>query len=383
MYYDNKTTVTTYDGEKKQAITKEEFYKLYDDLFGENAYVYCSDESKLVSEYSNFKKNCEIIYKESKGLIDYEKAGYSHKKAVLKLLFNMSQGIEDPEPLTELEEQWIHKTFVGALIFSEPMTLYDAVCYDNNSAYGNAMKSTGFKIPIKAGNFSEFKELPDILPFGIYRCIIEKTGNYDNDKLFRFNDNNKYCHYDIYSARKLGLKITLIIDGQANTLQYGAGKCVNASTMFKTMIEYLYDLKLKKVQFAKSMLTNVWGGLCERNKINKVVKDSNETDFEVPSDCDIVSIRPRQDGDMIQYARRGKLFKLSYARLAPFITANIRKFMTDTIYPYRSHVYRCHTDSILSSKPIPELKLSTDIGNWKIEHQGKCVIENSMSVKWL
>ena len=56
--------------------------------------------------------------------------------------------------------------------------------------------------------------------------------------------------------------------------------------------------------------------------------------------------------------------------------------MADTIYPYKEHVYRCHTDSILSSKPIPDIKLSTEIGDWKIDHSGKCKINSAMSVEW-
>jgi hypothetical protein len=351
-------------------------------LFGENALLKCAKKETIKEEYEQFLKDAKLVKEYTKGLIDYAECGFSHKQASQKLFHNMSRGIEDPEPLTELEEEWIKDSFMGSLIFGEKKELDNAICYDNNCAYGNVLQKSCFKIPVKAGDFTQIKELPEILPFGIYRVIIKKSNTWNNDKLFRFNTNNKYTHTDIYVARKLGLSIELIQDGQANSLTYGAGKCVTASKMFGTLIEYLYKMKLDKIPFAKHMITRLWGGLCEKNAIYKVVKDESSNPYEIPADCKIIGIKPTGKGDLITYAKRGRYFKLNYARFAPFLTAYVRKIMADTIYPHREYVYRCHTDSILSSKPITELKLSPFIGDFKIEHEGKCIIKNSMDVEW-
>jgi hypothetical protein len=187
---------------------------------------------------------------------------------------------------------------------------------------------------------------------------------------------------DIYTARKLGLKIELIVDTQANCLLYGAGKCITSCTMFKTMIEYLYPMKQKGVVFAKKMLNSLWGGLVQKNAITKLVYQDGK-EYDIPEDCTIISIRKTSKGHIIQYSKTGKYFKLNYARIAPFMTSVIRKQMTDTIYEHRECVYRCHTDSILASKPIPELKISNAIGEWKLQFSaGKVIIHNSMNVDY-
>ena len=111
------------------------------------------------------------------------------------------------------------------------------------------------------------------------------------------------------------------------------------------------------------------------------MRDNKDT-FVIPDDVNIVSMRPHRDGDIIQYAKNGHYFKLSYARLAPFLTSKVRNTMLNAIYPHREHVYRVHTDSILSSIPIDTLKLSKNIGEWKIEHSGPCSVINATSVIW-
>jgi len=272
-------------------------------------------------------------------------------------------------------------SFTGGLIFGENIELDNATSYDINSAYPNILRKSCFRIPMKQGKFSTINEFHDVISFGIYRVIIYKSNNKNIDKLFRFNSLNKYTHTDIYTARKLNLRIELIKDEEANALLYGSGTCTTSSVMFKNMVTILYELKRKKIPFAKEMINSIWGALCEKNMIHKVIKQSGKT-FNIPEGCRIINIRPHRDGHLIQYSYYGKYFKLIYARFAPFLTAAVRKLMADTIYPYKEHVYRCHTDSILSSKPIPDIKLSTEIGDWKIDHSGKCKINSAMSVKW-
>jgi hypothetical protein len=161
----------------------------------------------------------------------------------------------------------------GALIFAEVCDLDDAVCIDVNSAYPNAMRNTGFSVPMKQGDFSRITEFPEFITFGIYRCIIKKSGNKHTDKLFRFNKTNKYSHIDIANAKQLGLKVTLILDDEANCLLYGGGKRINGSRLFKSFIDFLYPMKCNGVEFAKKLLNVLWGALCERAKVYKALKE--------------------------------------------------------------------------------------------------------------
>ena len=230
------------------------------------------------------------------------------------------------------------------------------------------MSRSYFHVPIKRGTFTQLNELPEILTTGIYRCVISKCGDYDKDKLFRFNFTNKYKPADIYSARKLGLKIELIQDDQANALLYGAGTCVNGSKIFGTIVNYLYDLKKRKVPLAKSLCLNIWGGFAQKKEYNKVVNDDDDDEYTLPIGTEPSGIFPLKNGDHIKYTYTGNHFRFAYARFVGFLTAAIRKLMCDAIYENRENIHRCHTDSILTTVDLPDLKIGTELGEWKIEH---------------
>ena len=381
MCYESEDKIYTYDGIVFGEISMEQYWDYKSDLFGDIAILNSKIKENMQQEYEIYIHNMKSIKEASKGLINYWKSGGNHKRASLIMFHNCTKGITDPEILNELEESWIMDSFTGGLIFGENIELDNATSYDINSAYPNILRKSCFRIPMKQGEFSIIKEFNDVISFGIYRVIIYKSNNKNIDKLFRFNSLNKYTHTDIYTARKLNLKIELIKDEEANALLYGSGTCTTSSVMFKNMVTILYELKRKKIPFAKEMINSIWGALCEKNMIHKVIKQNGET-FNIPEGCRIINIRPHRDGHLIQYSYYGKYFKLNYARFAPFLTAAVRKLMADTIYPYKEHVHRCHTDSILSSKLIPDIKLSTEIGDWKIDHFGKCKINSAMSVEW-
>jgi hypothetical protein len=91
---------------------------------------------------------------------------------------------------------------------------------------------------------------------------------------------------------------------------------------------------------------------------------------------------PLRDGTLVTYVKKGYHFKSNYARLGPFLTAFVRKQMITAILPIKEHVFRCHTDSILADQKITHLKLGTELGQWKVEHEGACTIHNGCKVVW-
>lgn len=173
----------------------------------------------------------------------------------------------------------------------------------------------------------------------------------------------------------------LVQDGQANLLIYGANDCVNASKMFKPLVDYLYALKNDDVKLAKDMLNTLWGALCQRNhRYKKAYLKGDVTNL--PEGCEITNISPGDDNHFIRYAEYGKYYVYAYARLGPFLTSAVRKFMSDTMQPHRDHIYRIHTDGFITDKVI-DLPLSRDLGKWKIEHKGNCIISNACKVEWI
>lgn len=379
-YYSDAETITMYDGKNMKEINQREFFNLKHEVFGENAYVEAESIETLKEEHEEYLRKCSALKTETKGLIDYSTSGYSHKQAVLKLFHNKSKGIQDPEPLSELETEWLLQTFKGGLIFGEKCELRNAHAYDSNSAYSSIMRKSCFRFPVKQGDFTKITEFGDIIPYGIYRCVIEQNTDYKMNRMFKFNHFNKYTHSDIKIARSLNLTVNLIIDDEANALIYGAGKCVQGSVLFKPVIDFLYDLKLKKVPFAKNMLSALWGGLCEKSRIVKVTYDET---IDLPDGTEPTDIRPRINGIYVSYAKNNKHFKLNYARLGPFLTSAVRKMMIDVILPRIDHVFRVHTDSMLCDSPQNDIILSSDIGMFKLENPSPfCIVRNAMSVEY-
>ena len=258
-------------------------------------------------------------------------------------------------------------------MFGKICELEEAYQYDINSAYLFFLQSNSFKIPVKEGKFTQIKELPKILQYGMYRVKITKSDDEKINRLFRFREDNKYTHSGIYSARELKLEIELIIDDEANALIYSLG-CINGCKIFKTMITYLYELKQQKVPFVKDMMILLWGSLCEKNKIKHTIIDD---ELHIPDGSVIKSMHPYKNGWKISYYEFGNVFKLNYARFAPFLTSAVRLKIVRDVLPNIDSVYRVYTDSILSSKPLTNLKIGTEIGNYKLEKTGKCIIDKT------
>ena len=90
------------------------------------------------------------------------------------------------------------------------------------------------------------------------------------------------------------------------------------------------------------------------------------------------------DVHKISYLKNGKFFKHNYARIGCFLTSAVRKHMADSIYPVREHVFKCHTDSILSDKKLDDLIIGTNLGDFALENEGKCHIHHSScKIEWL
>lgn len=383
-------TILAYDGYEVQELTKERYYEIKNRLFGDTAVVTChitnatvNKKAKLISEYDKYMQNAEQIKIASKGLIDYETCGGSHKNVALRLFYNYTKSIEDAEPITQLEEEYL-RDIGGALIFSDKKAeLKKAYSIDRNCAYPSVLISSSFKIPFKQGRFTKLTELTDILEYGIYRAVITRSNDYHTDKLFRFNNRNKYTHYDIYAARKLGLDIKLILDDQANALLYsGKDMCKTASVLFKKLIMDLYAMKLQGIVFAKAILKMIWGALCEKKVITKVCNDNGEV-YDIPDDCELQSARPHKNGHVFGYNKIGKYHKHNIARFGPFLRGYMRKAMMEAVYDHKEHIFRLHTDGFISDIEIPNLKISNKIGEYKIDKTGSCIIAAANeAVQW-
>jgi hypothetical protein len=369
--------IKCYDGNGIFFISHEDYQERRNDFNGD--FVYLEDlplaKTEIVDDYHLFIEECEKLKYLTNGKIDLAKSGYKVSNEAVKCVHFSLLSFDEPEEMTLTEQEWFYRCFKGGLIFCKNnTTLYHGYNYDKKSAYPSMLCSDHFSFPVKKGDFKQLDEFPDVLQYGIYRCVIQPSGDENLDKLFRFNSKHHYTHYDIQLAKKLGFENNLIQDGQANALLYVKDRA-NGSMYFRQIVHSLFELKSQS-KLAKKILNAIWGALCQRNKIKKTTShEVNLCKGEM-----LIEIKPIGDElNKISYLKQGKFFKHNYARLGCFLTSAVRKQMAEIIYPVRDKVFKCHTDSILSSIPLDHLLIGDRLGDFVLEKQGKVHIHHSSS----
>lgn len=365
--------VETFDGEVMGTMTYEEYYNWRH--IGLLAYVtnVYADITDITEKYRYMMEQTAKLRELSDGRIDLAKSGYRPVWQAKKMLNRALFGVREPHPITMTEQNWLYGAFRGGLIFTKPCELEMGYLYDINSAYPACMAYMGFTFPITEGEFTQLQETPPHFNYGIYRCRV--IGEHH---LFKLNNENLYTHFDLQLATVLNLTIEMIIDAEANVLYYP--ERVSGLNCFKSVVNELYELK-KQSPLAKAIINSLWGSLCERNKITKTSETINGLDT---NKVKILSITPMHGKEMVKYAPRTQLYKTHYARIGCFLTAYARLKLARAIIPYQANIVRAHTDSILSNAPLPHLKISPNLGDWKLENSGKCIVgQSNKAVEWL
>lgn len=336
---------------------------------------------KTMMEYWNIiiteKKE---LYELSEGRIDLSRTNYNYKKAVTRLLKDSTRIIPEIQEMDPVEQNWIYKTKLGALIFAEETVVESAYNYDINSFYPSILNDNNFRFPIKSPSFGILNELPKILSYGCYRCEVVRTNIEKIDRLFRFNKLNYYTHIDLNHARNLNLEIKLINDGSSNVMLYLDGKDrIKSKTIFGSVIEYLFERKKQHPGF-KTLLNLIWGSLAEKNKI---YKKTTEGKFNIETlDCNIMQMNKKKHHE-VAYIPDDKKYKLAWGRIEPFILSFARKRIAQDILPYNDHVKRLHTDGFVSNIDLSDkLCIGSGIGEYKLDKKGKCKILDCNTVIW-
>ena len=214
--------------------------------------------------------------------------------------------------------------------------------------------------------------------YGIYRCKIAKSDDASINNLFRFNFENYYTHFTLNHAVILGLKIELIVDDEPNFLYYSRNKCLTCHEVFGRFIQFAYDMKERKLPFAKAIINILWGALSQKlEKKHYVGSDSdviNITDLQ-----DIVYIKREAHNDdrvVCSYYNTDRIFYNNFARICPFLMARGRLLMGQTFFKYREQMVRIHTDGFYSKIPIPVL-CGSKIGMLKCKYNANTVVVNN------
>ena len=389
LYFSDGEVSICYDGvnitERPTEEVEAEKRSYYKDYTFVKTDLRLNNEKKtsddLIEEYNYYTAKVQSLYDATNGSIDMKRYGYSVNQTAKVLMYQHFKTLPKPDPITQTEAVWLMNTFKGGLMYGEDVELQNGMEYDINSAYPFFMIQPNVDFPMKEGVFRKIDTLPEILSYGIYRVKIQPSEDKHINKLFRFNQLNYYSHYDMKMAKKLGFQITLIQDEEANCLLYQQGRLKGCS-MFKNVMEYLFDLKQQKIPFAKEIINVIWGMLCEKRKCYRITRPDGDKEIHI-DDAVIVGIIPTSTGHRIKYMKNDRpVFVHNYARLGVFLVSRVRLSLGETMYPHRENIYRFHTDGFVSKVKIPEISVGANIGQYKIAHQGKCIIKNCMRVMW-
>lgn len=382
VLYD-KISKIGFDGSKEWELTQEEKYEYEHSFNSKYLLVYrfhitnkarkTGQFKTLKEEYGELISEFDKIKKETNGEINFYKTG--SVKLTAQTLFNkFSLFLSQPEKLADYENRWIKLATCGALSYSNNDYEGELHCYDINSMYGGIMLGSN-KLAIKQGELKTLtkEEFDNIkyFPYGIYRCQISKSEDENINKFFRYNQYNYYTHISLEQARNLNLNIALIEDSEPNNLFYSRDKIITFSEVFKKYVNYLYDLKLKKVSpYIKQLLNILWGSFCEVNKQKKYIGSKTEKELVISDEYVIDSMRPITTNDDIKcikvIRKLDNYYKTPYARISPFIISIGRKRMSDLFYKYADKVQYIRCDGIKSSEKL-NIELGSDIGDLRYE----------------
>lgn len=358
--------ITTYDGKETKIIT-------YKDLIDKKLWksvrlMKCRDDEELTNAYHKYIDGVEKLKKKSKGFINMYKTG-KYSNTAKYIFHHRYQAKTEPDNIEQYEMEFIENAKMGGLIFANKGKYNNAICYDRNSMYPNIMASKNITFPLSKGETTILEEIPEILSYGIYRVKIERSGS-EIDKLFRFNTSYNYTHFDIKSARSLGLKMKIINDGSPNALLYKSGRSTG-HILFGDFVNEMMPYKKAGYTHSKLILNSLWGALCEVNKRTTIDNNINITDGYIQK------IEPLNDGHIVRYIKYDKLYCNNFARIGPFLTSYARMKMAEDMKDNIQNIVRCHTDGFIS---LTKMKLPLD--DWKIEKEGDCEVIHCNNIKW-
>jgi hypothetical protein len=357
---------------KKLGLTKQQTYK------------------RLTQDYREYIKNAKIIEAEFK--IDITKYGYSKEvqltrygkeiskynaKELALEIFNIMRTKQiTPEPISQIEHEYLQDATGGSLLYckEKKLTVEHGYNYDFNSFYMELLTRQNFLIPARNPQFMSIERIDEITEkVYIIDCIIEGESKF-------FQKKKKYTSFDIYLAKLLKLTIKINKTDKANVMYYSKNDCIQSLNLLKPYVEKLYQLKTEHRGLFKQLLM-LWGYLCEGNKIIKTFTHDNP--LIVNSNIDIQHIKPNSAGFNITYYDRDRgYYKHDYARMKPFLLSYSRSDLFRQIQPHLDSVVSICVDGFVSNKRL-DIKLGTQLGDLKLDKEGKCIIHCINNVEWI
>lgn len=278
-----------------------------------------------------------------------------------------THGIAEPDEIDQIEAEFLESINHGGLLSWMPYK-GKAYKYDFNARFSSICCST-VTIPMGKGELYTLtqEEMDEkiskghTLIYGIYTCkvypiksVFQKTTP-TPDFLFEFNKNNRYTHFELELAMKLGLKID-VIDEPNNAYRYPSKTCrmLPLKTIFGDYMNYFYELKKQGMPYAKDFLNVVIGATAQKVKIHHVLK-SGQTNLIDGINPVVVSCMPAPNGSIsVRFQDKSNLYLYRWARIQPFVSSIARAKMGSFLL-YEDRYKDCRrvcTDGFIMTKPL-------------------------------
>ena len=268
------------------------------------------------------------------------------------------------DKITFKEYQYFESCFNGSLTYTQT-GIFNCYGYDYSKYYPSILGNINskFKIPFKEGVEKIIDKLPKYLQYGFYKVKII-SNNLKFDKLFKFNNRNIYCHYDVQLAREFeNVNIELILN-EPNAFVYKGEDLIESNKIFNLWFETIKKLKdeLPKNTLVKLLASSLWGYLSKSNIEIKTDDQFFNGDFD-ENDYIIIDQVFKNNYSYFKLINKNKKFYSTNFRLKPFITSFARCKTARTINDNNliDNVIRIHTDGIVLDKEFDFSKYNIEI----------------------
>ena len=334
-------------------------------------------DATLKDVYKRFIMIANNLKSVSKDYIDLYQCGSEFANYAL-YLFNKSLRVKyQSDHIDAQEAQFLNNS--GGLMYCREQYKGHIYHADINKAYPWAMINK-ISVPVYKPKYSTFDQSlyldketqKEFFPFGMYKCVIEKSGDPIKDSIFHFSKVNKYTHFDLTRAREMGLNI--IMSEGINCALYSGGR-IHGRDLFEQYFEPLikagedFRLKPESRGILKHIRNILYGVLSQKN--TRVLYADKEGIIDIDEDIyEEISRAPRKGRDEILDVKvrvRDQPFKTQFARLGSFITGFLRNHLSREIEKIGAEkVIRANVDGIYSKEPMG-LRDSDYMGDWKLK----------------
>ena len=275
------------------------------------------------------------------------------------------------EDLTTEESQLTELSVKSDIFYAKSKTtLEDAHSYDFRMCYPSLLASTKFFFPKSPGKYIDFTSIDvnitDLKPqYGYYHCqIIIKSLNCR--KVFVFNPDNWYTHYDLIIAMKLKKQYGGIeLNPLGKAYIYADDDLVCGNDIFGFWYSHLKLLKdvCPKNILVKQLSSSLWGYLAQSNAFKCLEEEAEELNLTTTMDPEKGDYHIRDYVETCDPANNyymlldlTKKFQKYPFRVKNFITGFSRLTMCSVLFTELEFVYKIIVDGFLLSKPFKDAK---------------------------